>query len=283
MIGIIDVGGGLRGVYGAGVFDRCLDDELSFDVCIGVSAGSANLTSFIAKQRGRNYPFYVDYPFRKEYMSFSNLLNGKPFLNLDYIYGTLSNEGTDSSLDYDVFKSYKGKFVVVSTDGNTGKTVYFDGMSMEKNDYRYLIASSTLPVFCKPCDVDGITCFDGGISDPIPVEKAFELGCDKVIVVLTRPLALRFDSGFDKKGSILIRHKFPEVSHLLDNRIKKYNEQIELIIKYSLEGKCIIIAPDDCMGVETLTKDKEKLRLLYEKGYRDGGKITEFMKKETVK
>ena len=57
MNGIIDVGGGLRGIFGAGIFDRCLDDNISFDVCVGVSAGSANIASFIAKQRGRNYPF----------------------------------------------------------------------------------------------------------------------------------------------------------------------------------------------------------------------------------
>ena len=41
--GVIDVGGGLRGIYGAGVLDRCLEEDLRFDLCIGVSAGSACL------------------------------------------------------------------------------------------------------------------------------------------------------------------------------------------------------------------------------------------------
>ena len=35
--GVIDVGGGLRGIYGAGVLDRCLEEDLRFDLCIGVS------------------------------------------------------------------------------------------------------------------------------------------------------------------------------------------------------------------------------------------------------
>ena len=48
--GIIDCGGGLRGIYGAGVFDYCLDNNISFDVVIGISAGSANLASFSSGQ-----------------------------------------------------------------------------------------------------------------------------------------------------------------------------------------------------------------------------------------
>ncbi|MGN0974396.1 MAG: patatin-like phospholipase family protein, partial [Gemmiger sp.] len=71
--GIVDVGGGLRGVYAAGVFDYCLDAGIHFDVGIGVSAGSANVISYIAGQKRRNYSFYTDYPFRKEYMSLRNL------------------------------------------------------------------------------------------------------------------------------------------------------------------------------------------------------------------
>ncbi|MBQ1390429.1 MAG: patatin-like phospholipase family protein, partial [Firmicutes bacterium] len=52
MIGIVDVGGGTRGIYGAGIFDYCLDQGIRFDLVIGVSAGSANGASYIAGQRG---------------------------------------------------------------------------------------------------------------------------------------------------------------------------------------------------------------------------------------
>ncbi len=44
-IGIVDVGGGLRGIYAAGVLDRCMEHGIQFDLGIGVSAGSANLAS----------------------------------------------------------------------------------------------------------------------------------------------------------------------------------------------------------------------------------------------
>lgn len=98
--GVIDVGGGLRGGYAAGAFDYFMDAEIHFDLCIGISAGSANIASYMAGQKKRNYAFYTDYPFRKEYMSVRNFLSKKSYLDLDYIYGTLSNEGGENPLDY---------------------------------------------------------------------------------------------------------------------------------------------------------------------------------------
>ena len=73
-IGIVDVGGGYRGVYATGVLDYCMDNQIQFDLGIGVSAGSANLISYAAGQRGRNYQFYTEYGLRKEYASIGNFL-----------------------------------------------------------------------------------------------------------------------------------------------------------------------------------------------------------------
>lgn len=64
--GIVDVGGGLRGIYAAGVFDWCLDQKILFDLCIGVSAGSANVVSYIAGQRGEKLPLLCGILFQKE-------------------------------------------------------------------------------------------------------------------------------------------------------------------------------------------------------------------------
>ncbi len=86
--GVVDVGGGLRGIYAAGVLDRCMDDGVRFDVGIGVSAGSANMASYAAGQRGRNYRFFAEYAFRGRYMGVGNFLRRRSFVNLDYVYGT---------------------------------------------------------------------------------------------------------------------------------------------------------------------------------------------------
>ena len=87
--GVVDVGGGLRGIYAAGILDYCMDCNIKFDLGIGVSAGSANIASYVAGQRGRNYKFYADYAFRKQYMSVRNFILKKSYVDMDYVYGTL--------------------------------------------------------------------------------------------------------------------------------------------------------------------------------------------------
>ncbi len=82
-VGVVDVGGGYRGIYAAGVLDRCLDDNITFDLGIGVSAGSANVISYAAGQARRNYQFYTEYGLRKEYAGIKNFLVKRSFVDLD--------------------------------------------------------------------------------------------------------------------------------------------------------------------------------------------------------
>ena len=127
---IIDVGGGYRAIFGAGVLDRCLEDGITFDSCYGVSAGSANLTSFLAGQHGRNHTFYTQYAFRKEYASTENFLKDRNFVDLDYVYSTLSNHDGENPLDYEAFLGNPAKFTVVACDARDGSTKYFTRSDM---------------------------------------------------------------------------------------------------------------------------------------------------------
>ena len=192
MIGVVDVGGGLRGVYGAGVFDTCLDEGIAFDYLIGVSAGSANVASFLAGQKGRNLKFYADYSFRKAYMSFRNLLRRGSYLDLDYIYGdALTNAGGEYPLDYQAMAARPETAKIVATDAATGQPVYFDFHDMAQDDYGAIKASCCVPVVNRPYRWRGKAYYDGGLSDPIPFQQAFQAGCDRVVVILTRPKRAR--------------------------------------------------------------------------------------------
>ena len=120
---MIDVGGGFRAIYGAGVMDRMLEDGISVDHCYGVSAGSANMVSFIAKQHGRNHTFYTQYAFRKEYASFDSYVKNHNFANLDYVYSTLSNHDGENPVDYAAFEAnptgFHRWFACNAEDGST--------------------------------------------------------------------------------------------------------------------------------------------------------------------
>lgn len=152
---VVDVGGGMRGIYAAGVLDYCMDRGITFDLGIGVSAGSANIASFIARQRGRNYPFYTDYPHRREYMGLHNLLHDHAYLNLDYVYGSLSRAEGENPLDYSAMLENPMEFIAVATNAETGEAVYFTKTDMHQDDYGVLEASCSIPFVCQPYEVTG--------------------------------------------------------------------------------------------------------------------------------
>ena len=123
-IGVTDAGGGFRGVYGCAVLDSCLNNGIHFDYAIGVSAGSANLISYLAGQRGRNYRFYTDYGFRKQYASFGNFVRKRSYVDMDYVYGTLSNTDGEDPLDFDALMANPAEYFAVACNVETGEPVY---------------------------------------------------------------------------------------------------------------------------------------------------------------
>ena len=60
-------------------------------------------------------------------------------------------------------------------------------------------------------------------------------------------------------------------------RASRYNASVFHTQRLAIEGKALIVSPDDTCGVDTLTRDKEALERLYEKGLADGEKVAEFM------
>lgn len=275
--GIIDVGGGLRDIYGLGILDYCMDEDIRFNVCIGVSAGSANLSSYLSGQRHRNYPFYTEYPFRKEYMSFRNFLKRGEFLSLDYVYDTLSRSDGENPFDYQAMVSNPAEFIVVATNAKTAEPVYFTKKDLALNQYGVFKSSSAIPFICKPKESSGILCFDGAMSDPIPLEKAFEKGCEKVVLILTKPRDLLREPGNDTKIAALIKRKYPEAANALKNRYVVYNAQVAKAKELEAEGKVLILAPDSIEGLSTLSRNLKALEHMYDKGYRDAEAVKAFL------
>ncbi len=274
---VIDVGGGFRGIYACGVLDYCMDQKIRFDLGIGVSAGSANLASFIAGQRGRNFTFYTEYGLRKQYASVGNFLRKRSFIDMDYVYGTLSNHDGENPLDYAALRENPTEFIVVAANAETGEAKYFDKRDIRQDGYDVFKASSSIPFVCTPYFVEGVPYYDGALGDPVPLEKAFAMGCDRVVVLLTKPENILRTSEKDEKLAARIRKKYPHAAENLRQRATRYNEGVALAQEYARQGKVLIVAPDDTCGVSTLSRDPANMKRLYDKGYADGEKVKSFM------
>ena len=105
-------------------------------------------------------------------MSLRNFVRKGSYLDLDYVYSVLSNANGENPLDYDALMANPCGLKVVATDASDGSAVYFDKADLKRDDFGILKASSGIPVVCRPCRWEGRVYFDGGIADPVPVERA---------------------------------------------------------------------------------------------------------------
>jgi len=278
MIGIVDVGGGMRGVYGAGVFDWCMDHDIQIPYLIGVSAGSANIVTYASGQRGRNIRFYTEYSFRSQYMGKRQFLRTGNYLNLEYIYGDgLTNSCGEDPLDFPALMKSGKQVTIVTTDAMTGRPVYYKKEDMQQDDYGAIKGSSCVPIASRPYEWKGSLLYDGGLSDPIPIRKAFDDGCDRLILILTRPRDYRRSAENDVRSAKLLRRKYPAAAKALEERAYVYNHQLDAAVRLSKEGKILILAPYSIDGMKTLTRDRTKIRWMYDLGMEDAARIRSFI------
>ena len=270
---IIDVGGGMKSIYGAGIYDYFLDNGITFDIAIGVSAGSSNLATYKAGQKGRLKRFYQEYAGRKEYMGIRKYVRTGNFVNLPYIFEDLSSRDGEDPLDWDHYDENPMDFWVVSTDAISGTAHYFRA----SDDPRPFEASCNLPLLNRAYMLDGHPYYDGGLTDPVPYEKAFELGAEKVVIVLTRPEDKKRIEQLNIPIGKVLGYRWPGAGKALLNRSTIYNEQIRDMQKYKDEGKIFTVYPEHSYGVTMLLRCNYNSEKLDKEGYRDGEKIRKFL------
>lgn len=272
--GLVLEGGGMRGIFTIGVLDNLMDRGIEFPYTVGVSAGACNGLSYLSGQRGRAKYTNTELLEKHRYIGFRHLLTKRNIMDFDLLFHKLPEE--IYPYDYKALAQNANRFEMVTTSCLTGKACYFE----EKNDPKRVIeivkASSSLPFVCPITFVDGEPMLDGGISDSIPVERAWSQGFDNNLIVLTRNRGYRKP---DKPSRIpfFFYRKYPNAKEAIRNRNLMYNKQIELVEKLEDEGRAVVLRPERPVEVDRMERDTKKILALYEEGYNLASQI-EFKK-----
>ena len=267
----------MRGSFTAGIYDYLLDQgEQPFGYCIGVSAGSANLVNYLAAQRGRSLRFYLDYAFRKEYMSMHNMLRTGSYIDLNYPYTVLSGPGGEDPTDLAAFNASTARLEVVVTDAATGEPVYYDKSELAEGNLDPVKASCAVPGACRPYPVHGRPGFDGGVADPVPYKRAMAMGCDRVVLLLTRPADYRRPALEHQEVMEKALRRWPNSYAALKRRAVRYNRDVAAVKELEGEGKALLVAPESIGNMSTLTRDREAIQHLYDLGYEAGERVLSF-------
>ncbi len=261
-IGLVLEGGGLRGVFASAVVDFFIENGISFPYIIGTSSGAFNGLCLRAKQHGR-IKRCLSYD-SGEIKAVKKLLDSKKKTIYSRVYGNLSNKA--EPYDLNAFFLHDGEFETVVTDCDSGLPAYLIERSSSRRLWDILYAANASPAIESPVTIDGCSFVDGYVADPIPFKRAFERGCDKVVVVLTSGIdhEPEISSSVKMLFSIAFRKK-PLLYKALCSSAEKYRQSLSELNKLVRSDKIFVIRPD-IPSVSTLEAERSALEAYYAHG-----------------
>ncbi|MCM1183964.1 MAG: patatin family protein [Roseburia sp.] len=267
--GLVLEGGGMKGMYTAGVLEYFMEKDIYFKNCYGVSAGACHLCSYISKQKKRAYRISLNYLNDRNYCSAWSLLSTGDLFNVKMCYDTIPNKL--DPYDYKAAAKYEGNAYAVVTNIRTGEPEYMPMRELHR-DIVAVQASASLPLVARNVKIGDDYYLDGGISDAVPIRKSVADGNEKSVVVLTKEEGyIRRPSSRASLNMIKVRYgsRFPKVYELMKSRAQRYNETLRFLEEERQAGRAFVIRPREANDIGRIEKDREKLEALYGIGYRD--------------
>lgn len=269
--GLVLEGGGMKGMYTAGVLAYFMEKDMYFRNCYGVSAGACHLCNYISKQKRRSYHVGLDYLGDKNYCSAYSLLTTGDLFNVDMSYNIIPNKLIP--YDYKTAAQYEGNAYAVVTNIRTGEAEYMPMREMHR-DTIAVRASASLPLVSRNVKIGNEYYLDGGIADAVPIRRAIADGNTKNVVILTKEVGyVRKQASLAMRNMIRLRYaKFPKVYELVSDRHVRYNETLQFLDGEERAGRAFVIRPQQPNDIGRVEKDRKKLEMLYELGYHDAKK-----------
>jgi len=264
-IGLVLEGGAMRGMYTTGVLDVFLDNKIEVDGIVGVSAGVLFGVNYLSKQRGRAIRYNKRFAKDKRYMGISSLIKTGNIINKEFAFYEVPFKL--DIFDQETFEKSDADFFATVTNVETGEPEYIKIKNVFEQ-MEVLRATSAMPFVSKIVEVDSKKYLDGGISESIPIEKCKELGYNKIIVVLTRPIEYRKKKANERLTKIKYS-KYPNLVQTINNRYKNYNDSVEKIIDMENKKEIFVIRPSKLVEIKRIEKDENKLQEMYDLGIED--------------
>ncbi len=263
-VGLILEGGGMRCAFTAGVLDFFQEQELWFSSIYGVSAGACQACSYVCHQPGRGIRVWKNYLNDKRFCSVSSLIRTGDLFNARFNYDTIPREL--DPVDQAAFDSNEVQFKAVVTNLHTGQAEYLPIRDI-LDDMAAIQATASLPLVSRPVIIGGERYLDGGVADPIPLEKAQADGNRKNVLILTQAPDYQKEPNEALPLLTLRYGRYPAFMKTMRLRHIRYNDTLRLIRAEQRQGTAFVIQPDHKPEIGRIEKDPAKLEKLYQIGY----------------
>ena len=261
----------MRGAHTCGALMALAEKNLAtFDLVVAASAGACTAAYLVSRQFHLFSAVWTKYLHDGRFFDLKRLPTRRSVMDLDFLVHRVFREL--DPLDLEAIRTSKTKFLIVSTACETGRVQYFD--AHKDPILNALKASAAMPIaYRHPVVIEGRTYIDGGVTDPIPVQKAVDEGCDEIVVLLTRPEGYRKKIPLVNVLSRLYARKFPRLAEALLKRYEAYNRSMDLIESGRLPARLTVIRPKAKLPVTRLTTSLPKIQAAIEQGQREALEI----------
>jgi predicted patatin/cPLA2 family phospholipase len=257
----------MRGAHTCGALMALAEKgDANFDVVAAASAGACTAAYLVSRQFHLFPVIWTKYLHDGRFFDLKRLPTRRSVMDLDFLVHRVFRE--IETLDLNAIRASATKFYIVSTDCGTGEPKYFDAHT--DPILNALKASAAMPIaYRHPVVVEGRTYIDGGVTDPIPVRKAIEAGCEDITVLLTRPEGYRKKIPFVNVLPRLYARRYPRLAEAFLRRFEAYNRTVEAIESGKLPARLTVIRPRAKLPVTRLTTSLPKIEAAIRQGFED--------------
>ena len=270
---LIIEGGGSRGVFSFGVIDSFIKASFNpFNIHLGVSNGAVVQLWYLLAVSDYNLDKML-FSASRDYVRYSNLLFNKSIMNFEKLY---QDANKVFPIDFDRLQdNLAGKnFYVVVSDAGSGKPEYIE---LSKENYiNEMLATGSLPVLMKNAILlDGKRKYDGGITDPIPVQKAYEMGAKEIVIIRTYEQAFIRKTKLENYIAAFATRSYPNISKALKENTTTYNSALEFINNPPSDCKILQICPPQRLSTKRATTNVDIMKADYQIGMNCGEEFLE--------
>lgn len=274
-VGLVLEGGAMRGMFTAGVLDVFMENGITVDCVVGVSAGALFGVNYLSGQKGRVIRYNKKFNGDKDYLGLRPLLREGNIVSTKYAYEEVPRNL--DPFDNEQYMKSPIPFYAVVTNVETGEPEYIQVKNpLEQMDV--LRASGSMPLVSKVVNIGDKHYLDGGISDSIPYKWLHEQGYEKEVVILTRDMDYRKTPARPFPANLMLR-KYPKVLDRMLHRYKDYNDAVEELKEWEQDGRAFVIRPSQEIAIKRIEKDPDKLQAVYDLGRKDGAAYLSELKK----
>lgn len=270
---LIVEGGGSRGVFSFGVIDSFIKASFNpFDIHLGVSNGAVVQLWYLLEASDYNLDKML-FSASRDYVRYTNLLFNKSIMNFEKLYQD-ANKVFPIDFDRLQVNLEEKNFYVVVSDAASGKPEYIE---LSKENYiNEMLATGSLPVLMKNAILlEGKRKYDGGITDPIPVQKAYEMGAREIVVIRTYEKAFIRKTKLENYIAAFATRAYPQISKALKYNSATYNSSLEFINNPPSDCKITQICPPQRLSTKRATTNANTMKADYQIGMNCG---EEFLK-----